>query len=117
MGYATAGQLGPRRATFAILLAVGFAALAPVVSRLPWQGNGEFHTLLEVISTQLALTTGVIALVRYYACLLYTSYSLSFSMTTLITSPSERISTTRKAASIRYLVFGAASRTHTSGKR
>ncbi len=67
MGYATAGQLGPRRATFAILLAVGFAALAPVVSRLPWQGNGEFHTLLEVISTQLALTTGVIALVRYYA--------------------------------------------------
>jgi signal transduction histidine kinase/CheY-like chemotaxis protein len=65
--YATGDRFGPRRATFAILLALGFTGLAPVVSRLPWQGNGEFHTFLETVSTQLALTTGAIALARYYA--------------------------------------------------
>lgn len=42
-------------------------AAAPLVSRITWQANGESHTLLEVVATQLALTTGAIALVRYYA--------------------------------------------------
>jgi hypothetical protein len=38
-----------------------------MVSRIAWRGNAEFHTLLETLATQLALTTGTIALVRYYA--------------------------------------------------
>ncbi|HEY6349094.1 MAG TPA: ATP-binding protein [Candidatus Angelobacter sp.] len=32
-----------------------------------WEGSAEFHTLLEAIATVLALITGVMALVRYYA--------------------------------------------------
>ncbi|HWZ43284.1 MAG TPA: ATP-binding protein [Candidatus Saccharimonadales bacterium] len=32
-----------------------------------WVGNSELHTLLEVITTLLALITGAMALVRYYA--------------------------------------------------
>jgi signal transduction histidine kinase/DNA-binding response OmpR family regulator len=32
-----------------------------------WDGNAEFHTLLEAIATLLALVTGAMALVRYYA--------------------------------------------------
>ncbi len=37
------------------------------MARVTWHGNADFHTVLEVIATQLALTTGAIALVRYYA--------------------------------------------------
>src|ERR1700682_1744417 len=32
-----------------------------------WVGTAEFHTLLEAIGTLLALITGTMALVRYYA--------------------------------------------------
>jgi signal transduction histidine kinase/DNA-binding response OmpR family regulator len=32
-----------------------------------WRGNAELHTLLETISSLLALTAGAMALVRYYA--------------------------------------------------
>jgi len=32
-----------------------------------WEGTAEFHTLLEAIATLLALITGAMALVRYYA--------------------------------------------------
>jgi hypothetical protein len=32
-----------------------------------WEGNAEFHTLLEALATLLALMTGAMALVRYYA--------------------------------------------------
>ena len=62
-----AEQFGPRKVTTAVLLTVVLTAAAPLVSRLTWRANGEFHTFLEVIATQLALTTGAIALVRYYA--------------------------------------------------
>jgi signal transduction histidine kinase/CheY-like chemotaxis protein len=60
-------QLIPRKPTFAILLTVLLTAAAPLVSRISCHGSTEFHTVLEVIATQLALTTGAIALVRYYA--------------------------------------------------
>lgn len=45
----------------------GVDAAAPLASRVTWRAGPEFHTVLEVIATQLALTTGAIALVRYYA--------------------------------------------------
>jgi len=35
--------------------------------RAAWLGNAELHTLLETISSLLALTAGAMALVRYYA--------------------------------------------------
>jgi PAS domain S-box-containing protein len=38
-----------------------------LIRRFQWQGNSELHTVLETIATVLALTAGVIALVRYYA--------------------------------------------------
>jgi signal transduction histidine kinase/CheY-like chemotaxis protein len=60
-------RLKPRKLTFAILLTAVLMAAAPLIGRVRWHGTPEFHTLLEVIATQLALTTGVIALVRYYA--------------------------------------------------
>jgi len=40
---------------------------APLVRNMGWHCDVQFHTVLEVIATQLALTTGVMALVRYYA--------------------------------------------------
>jgi signal transduction histidine kinase/CheY-like chemotaxis protein len=33
---------------------------------MSWKSNAEFHTLLETIATQMAFTTGVMALVCYY---------------------------------------------------
>jgi signal transduction histidine kinase/ActR/RegA family two-component response regulator len=35
--------------------------------RARWEGNAQFHTLLEAVATLLALITGAMALVRYYA--------------------------------------------------
>jgi signal transduction histidine kinase/DNA-binding response OmpR family regulator len=35
--------------------------------RAAWRGNAELHTLLEAISSLVALTAGAMALVRYYA--------------------------------------------------
>jgi signal transduction histidine kinase/DNA-binding response OmpR family regulator len=35
--------------------------------RAAWRGNAELHTLLETVSSLLALTAGAMALVRYYA--------------------------------------------------
>lgn len=49
------------------MLTVVLTAAAPILSRVTWRVNGEFHSVLEVIATQLALTTGAIALARYYA--------------------------------------------------
>ncbi|MGA2811118.1 MAG: response regulator [Candidatus Acidiferrum sp.] len=37
------------------------------VHQLAWHGNTELHTLLEAISSLLALTAGAMALARYYA--------------------------------------------------
>jgi signal transduction histidine kinase/CheY-like chemotaxis protein len=42
--------------------------LATVLLRaVAWRGNTELHTLLEMVACQMALTAGVMALVRYYA--------------------------------------------------
>jgi signal transduction histidine kinase/ActR/RegA family two-component response regulator len=38
-----------------------------LLSRIQWQGNAQLHTLLEAVATLLALITGAMALVRYYA--------------------------------------------------
>jgi signal transduction histidine kinase/CheY-like chemotaxis protein len=53
--------------------AIAYAAvfLLLIIGALPlhgshWRSNAEFHTLLETISTELALITGAMALVRYY---------------------------------------------------
>lgn len=55
---------GPKRAIVVTLLLV---VAAPVLSRLPGRATPEFHTVLEVIATQMALTIGVLALASYYA--------------------------------------------------
>ena len=39
----------------------------PLVRSVSWHGDAEFHTVLEFLATLLALITGVMALVRYYA--------------------------------------------------
>ena len=45
----------------AVLLAGGF-----VFDQMTWKSNGEMHTLLESITTLLALISGLMSLVRYY---------------------------------------------------
>ena len=50
-----------------ILLCVLLVGAAPLVQVSGWHAGREFHTVLEVIGTQIALTAGGIALVRYYA--------------------------------------------------
>jgi signal transduction histidine kinase/CheY-like chemotaxis protein len=50
-----------------ILLGVLLIGAAPLIRSLNWQATQEFHTLLEVVATQVALIAGGIALVRYYA--------------------------------------------------
>jgi hypothetical protein len=47
-------------------LALVFLLIAPSIHRSTWVGSAQLHTLLEVISTMLTLTTGAMALVRYY---------------------------------------------------
>jgi signal transduction histidine kinase/DNA-binding response OmpR family regulator len=48
--------------TTVVLLLGGF-----LLYRARWEGNAEIHTLLEAVATLLALVTGAMALVRYYA--------------------------------------------------
>ena len=48
--------------TTVVLLFAGF-----LVYGARWEGDAELHTLLEAIATLLALVTGAMALVRYYA--------------------------------------------------
>jgi len=61
------GPVGVR----ALLAVSGVAALivvavvAPLF--LPWQGNRELHTIMEVVATFLATIVGVLALVRFYS--------------------------------------------------
>jgi signal transduction histidine kinase/ActR/RegA family two-component response regulator len=50
-----------------VLLIVVLLGAAPLVRNATWHGDTEFHTVLEFLATQLALTTGTMALVRYYA--------------------------------------------------
>jgi anti-anti-sigma regulatory factor len=46
-----------------IVLILGYL----VILRAPWQGNTQLHTLMEAVTTFVALTVGVLALVRYYS--------------------------------------------------
>jgi signal transduction histidine kinase/DNA-binding response OmpR family regulator len=50
-----------------MLLASAVSLGAYPAHRAAWRGNAELHTLLETISSLLALTAGAMALVRYYA--------------------------------------------------
>src|SRR5208337_1337033 len=58
-------RAGARGVAYALLAVLLIAGAIPA-SGIRWRGNAEFHTLLEVIATQLALMTGAMALVRYY---------------------------------------------------
>jgi signal transduction histidine kinase/DNA-binding response OmpR family regulator len=57
-------ERGPLHFIVATLLLVG---AAPFVFRAHWHGTPEFHTVLETIATQAALTIGALALASYYA--------------------------------------------------
>jgi signal transduction histidine kinase/DNA-binding response OmpR family regulator len=48
------------------LLAFGLLLIAPAIHRSTWVGSVQLHTLFETIVTLLGLTTGAMALVRYY---------------------------------------------------
>ena len=48
------------------LLAVGLFLIAPHIHRSTWLGSVQLHTLIETITTLLGLTTGAMALIRYY---------------------------------------------------
>ena len=50
-----------------ILLIALLLCAMPLVRSATWHGDAEFHTVLEFVATLLALITGAMALVRYYA--------------------------------------------------
>ncbi len=60
------GRVRGRSLLYALVLVVLLLGAFPL-RRVAWQSNAEFHTLLETIATLLALTTGAMALVRYYS--------------------------------------------------
>jgi signal transduction histidine kinase/DNA-binding response OmpR family regulator len=60
-------RLGARRGCLYALLAGAVFLGSYPAHRAVWRGNSELHTLLETISSLLALTAGAMALVRYYA--------------------------------------------------
>jgi len=43
------------------------ATCGVLVQGIRWHGNAELHTLIETVSTLLALMGGAIALARYYS--------------------------------------------------
>jgi signal transduction histidine kinase/CheY-like chemotaxis protein len=55
-----------RRSFAYVLLAFGLLFIAPPIHRSTWLGSVQLHTLIEAITTLLGLTTGAMALVRYY---------------------------------------------------
>ncbi len=57
-------QRGP---IHAILITLILVAIAPFIAQVKWRGTPEFHTVLEVIATEMALMIGVLALASYYA--------------------------------------------------
>jgi signal transduction histidine kinase/CheY-like chemotaxis protein len=67
MGDSQPDQVRSRSAVWVLLVIFVVLGAAPLVRNVSWHGDGQFHTVLEVIATQLALTTGTMALVRYYA--------------------------------------------------
>src|ERR1700694_2488050 len=64
------GSLVPNRSvrrSFAYgFLALSLLLLGPPIHRSTWLGSAQLHTLIETITTLLGLTTGAMALVRYY---------------------------------------------------
>jgi signal transduction histidine kinase/DNA-binding response OmpR family regulator len=62
-----AAQSRQRGPITAILIALILLGIAPFVARVPWRGTPEFHTVLEVIATEMALMIGILALASYYA--------------------------------------------------
>jgi len=54
-----------RSISYVVLLVVLLLAGA-VIRKMTWKSNGEMHTLLESITTVLALISGLMSLVRYY---------------------------------------------------
>jgi anti-anti-sigma regulatory factor len=38
-----------------------------LILQVPWQGNTQLHTLMEAVTTFVALTVGILALVRFYS--------------------------------------------------
>ncbi len=57
----------PKRALTYVLITVALLIGGFPIYRGSWQSSAECHTLLEAIATVLALITGMMALVRYYA--------------------------------------------------
>jgi signal transduction histidine kinase/CheY-like chemotaxis protein len=57
----------PKRALTYVLITVVLLIGGLPIYRGKWQSGAECHTLLEAIATLLALITGTMALVRYYA--------------------------------------------------
>ena len=57
-------QQGP---IHAILITLILVSVTPFIARSHWHGTPEFHTVLEVIATEMALMIGVLALASYYA--------------------------------------------------
>jgi PAS domain S-box-containing protein len=55
-----------RRSISYALLILGLVLIAPLIYRSTWMGSAQLHTLIETICTVLTLTTGAMALVRYY---------------------------------------------------
>jgi signal transduction histidine kinase/CheY-like chemotaxis protein len=60
------GRVRGRSLVYALLFVILLLGAFPL-RRVAWRSNAEFHTLLETIATLLALTTGAMALVRYYS--------------------------------------------------
>src|SRR5271163_3535365 len=60
-----ANQARRRSISYVVLLVVLILG-SFVLHKVSWRGNGEMHTLLETITTVLALISGVMSLVRYY---------------------------------------------------
>src|SRR5271166_467831 len=67
MGDSRPDQVRARSAVWVLLVILVLLAAAPLIRSATWRCDGHFHTVLEVIATQMALTTGAMALVRYYA--------------------------------------------------
>src|ERR1700674_4507979 len=55
------------RSGASVFLVLGLLLIAPRIHRSTWLGSAQLHTLIEAISTLLTLTTGAMALVRYYS--------------------------------------------------
>lgn len=59
-------SLEKRRIIEYILTAVVLLVIYIILKDSPWRGGVELHTLMEVIATTLALSIGIIALIRHY---------------------------------------------------